>query len=232
MENVKKILVASSSYHFLDRNKHLLDRSHLRVLTATTGMEALRLHREEPVDLIVTEMHLDDMTGDEFCSLFRREERQRNVAVVLAYPDTPVECTRAEKSAADICLKRPIHPVQLLQAVEQLLEGVNILRDNRTPIKVRVLSRKQSIVCTCLSYNISVTGIMLETDEHLNMGERITCEFSFSGALLIETKAEVIRSLYGVNGKQRYGVHFIDLAPEFCREIDQYVANVASEVYQ
>jgi response regulator RpfG family c-di-GMP phosphodiesterase len=185
-------------------------------------MEALRLQREECVDLIVAELNLDDMGGDELCTLVRNDNPQRNVAFVLTCRDNPDDLVRGEQSSANALLMRPIQPMQLLKTVGQFLT-VQLIRSKRAPLRVRVFSRKDNSTFYCVSHNVSVTGVLLESEERLNLGDRIECQFSLDGSRQIEVVGEVVRSVRMLDGGHQFGIHFIDLKREAYKEIDRYV---------
>ena len=58
---MKKILLVNSLIVFYEKNKGLLSRSDFQIFTAITGMEALRIHREERVDLIIAELNMPEI---------------------------------------------------------------------------------------------------------------------------------------------------------------------------
>lgn len=221
---MKKLLLVSSSQSFLERNCNLLKRTDVPILTAVTGKEALVRAREESVDLIISEMNLDDMGGDELCSLVLTEHRKEPVLVVLVCRDTPEEMKRARQSGANSCLARPLQPVQLLETVGQLLR-TSMVRSQRVPIRVRVTGRREHLEFQGWSHDVSTSGILLEASERLVIGDLISCRFSLSRTLRIEALGEVVRSVRALDGEHRYGVRFIDLAPDFAAEIEVFVAS-------
>jgi hypothetical protein len=78
----------------------------------------------------------------------------------------------------------------------------------------------------CFSHNISNSGILLETENHLAVGSRIVCQFSLAGSCRIETEGEISRSMTGLDGTYLYGVKFIDLNPESRSAIDNYILSM------
>lgn len=223
-QDMKKLLLASSSPSFLERNRHLLKRTDVPIFTAATGQEALLQAREESVELIVSEMKLDDMWGDELCALVLTEHLDEPVKVVLVCHDTPEELERARRSGANICLTRPLQPLQLLETVGHLL-NTSMVRNRRVSVRARVMGRKERLEFHGWSRDVSVSGILLEAGERLVIGDRIWCRFSLSDSSPIEVEGEVVRSVRALDGEHRYGVRFINLAPDFSREIDSFIAS-------
>ena len=221
---MKKLLLVSSSPTFLERNRNLLGRADLPIHTATTGREALLRAREESVDLIISEMKLDDMGGDELCALVLTEHRQEPVLVALVCRDTTEEVSRARQCGANACLVRPLQPLQLLETVGRLL-STSMVRNRRVSVRVKVMGRKEHREFQGWSHDVSTTGILLEATERLVIGDRISCRFSLSGPQRIEVEGEVVRSVRALDGEHRYGVRFIDLTPESGAEIETFVAS-------
>lgn len=221
---MKKLLLASSSPSFLERNRKLLERTDVPIYTAATGQEALLLAREESVHLIVSEMRLDDMGGDELCSLVLTEHRKKPVMVALVCHDTPGELERARRSGANTCLMRPLQPLQLLETVGHLL-STSMVRNRRVPVRARVMGRTERLEFHGWSQDVSVSGILLEAGERLAIGDRISCRFSLSGSGRIEAEGEVVRRVRALDGEHRYGVRFTDLTPDFSREIEAFIAS-------
>ncbi|HEY6837518.1 MAG TPA: PilZ domain-containing protein [Geobacteraceae bacterium] len=228
MDATKKILLVSSSPSFLERNLNLLKRTDFGLYTATSGEEANSLAREEVVDLIISDFHLNDMAGDALCSLVLTEHRKDPVAVVLVCHDNPTELDRAGRSGANACITRPVQPLQLLETAGRLLT-VEMVRSKRVSLKVRVESRKEALEFYGSSHDISLTGLLLEAGERLVIGDRITCRFVLIGPRPMEVEGEVVRSVRALDGEHRYGIRFIKLAPEYRAEIAEYVATADPE---
>jgi len=224
---MKKILLASASKSFLRRNKDLLTRGEIQILTTNSGAEAVQLHKEHNFDLILSELRLEDMGGDTLCAMVRSEESLMNVAVILICYDNPDENARVGQSGADAKIIRPVQPDQIIDTVSSLL-AVQIGRVKRALFTVRVLSKKGTVEFSCVSIDISSSGIFLETEYYLDLGDRIICQFTLPGASEIETEGDVVRSVKTPESIYKYGVQFVGLPLSSRREIESYVASVVS----
>jgi len=225
---MKKILLASSSKSFLQRNKNLLTRENFQLFTAHGGAEALQLHKEHLFDLVLADLHLKDMGGDALCSLLRSEEALTSVAVILICYDKPDEHERVARCGADAKIIRPVQPEQMIETIGSLLD-MQLTRNKRAIFKVRVLSKKGTAEFYCVSLDISITGILLETGNHLDIGDRIICQFTLPGSSRIETEGDVVRSIK-TSELFKYGVQFVGLSLPSRREIDRYVASVKDDM--
>lgn len=223
---MQKVILASGDKNFLERNTSLLMRRGLQLFRSTTGSEALGLHEEHHFDLIISDYKLEDMTGQEFCSLLFSKE---NVPVILACQNLPDSITQAEQSGASVILLKPIDPIQLLKSAGRFLE-MELIRSNRVELKVKVLCKEQKLEFFCLSHDVSNTGILIETEHQLDLESRIICQFNLPPSSPIEAEGEIIRSMRAMNGKHLYGVRFVDIQMSHHRAILSYVNSIASSV--
>jgi CheY-like chemotaxis protein len=222
---MKKILLVSAAAPFLERNQNLLKRREFHIFAATTGMEALRILREELCDLVISELQLVDMGGDRLCSMIRTEGQLRQTAVVLICRSAPADLARAEQSGASAVLSRPLQPEQLIKAVERVL-STHLIRSPRAQLAVPVLTRVGDREFSCVSHNISVTGILVESESQLAVRERIVHQFVLPGQRYVMVEGEVVRTVQMPTGRHQYGVQFIELADEYRHGIDSYIASV------
>jgi CheY-like chemotaxis protein len=225
---MKHIMLVSSSPTFLDRNRKLLNRTEFNILTAASGQDALRLRREHTVDLIVAELQLDDMGGDRLCALLRGEQQGGDTPLVLICRELAEEVARVKESGANDWVTRPVKPLQLLKTVGRFLT-VEMIRSKRVPLKVKVFTKLGFKVFICSSSNVSVTGMLLESDSRLEQEELIVCRFDLPGFGMIEADAEVVRVVRSLDGTYQYGVHFETLSTEHRRQIDRYVCSVSRD---
>ena len=222
---MKKILLVNSLIVFYEKNKGLLSRSDFQVFTALTVMEALQVHRKERVDLIVADLNMPEMGGDKLCSLIRTDKEFKNVSILLTCCDTPEELKMVAQSAANAWVTKPINNGEFLEKIGQLL-AVPVRKDYRVLLKAKVEGDQESTPFFCTSYNISTSGILIETGRVLNLGDRLTCTFFLPGARQIVAGGEAVRSGAAADGCYHYGIRFIDLSPEYRKEIERFVASL------
>ncbi len=226
---MKKILLVNASRYFIAEGKSLLDRKDFQVFMASSVMQALQIHRQERVNLIVTDLHLPEMGGDVLCSRVRQETDVRGVSIILICHDVPDDLDRAARSGANVCLKKPFAPKTLLDQVEKLL-AICIRRGYRVLLRAKVKGAMEDGVFFCTSQNLSVSGILIETERELKPGDGLSCSFYLPGGSHIVADGEVARVVRQPEGKHHIGVSFIDLAPEYRREIEEFIAdNIAAE---
>ena len=222
---MKKVILASSSRVFLKRNNQLLMQRGFELFSVATGKEAFALTRELPVDLILADIRLEDMGGDAFCTLVRREKKSRDIPIILICHNIPGSIERIKQSCASAMLVKPIDQFQLIQTINRFT-GLHLGRSKRAVIKVIVLSEEHNLEFVCFSHDISNAGILLETEYPLELGSRITCKFALPDTYRMEIEGEVIRCMHPQECNPVYGVKFINM-PSSCRRlIEDYIASI------
>jgi CheY-like chemotaxis protein len=223
---MKNILIASSSSTFIERNTYLLRRSHFRLFTAESAIETMAILNRELIDLLLLDIKLSDQTGESFCAAVCKRGFDPKTYILLVCNDSEDDFLRLQDSGADALLARPVMPLHLIKTVGQFL-AVQLVRSKRVSLRVRVASKKDDIEFYCISQNISLTGMLIETSFSLELGCMIYCQFSIPGRADVETEGEIVRSSRTMDGAHQYGVHFTSLNRRFRHEIDLYVAATA-----
>jgi CheY-like chemotaxis protein len=224
---MKKILLVNASRYFIEEGKSLLDRKDFQVFMAPSVMQALQLHHQERVNLIVSDLHLPELGGDVLCARVREETDVRTVSIILICHDVPEDLEKAARSGANVCLKKPFTPRTLLEHVEKLL-AVCIRRGYRVLLRAKVKGSTDEGVFFCTSQNLSVSGILIETDRQLHAGDIINCSFYLPSAAHIVAEGEVARVERQPDGKYHSGVRFMDLE-EKCRwEIENFISDTVA----
>ncbi len=120
---------ARTILHIDDQNANLslvervLDhRPDLRLLTATDARTGLALAREHLPDLILLDLHLPDLPGDETVRRLYTEPRTRSIPVVVLSADaTPAQITRLRSLGVREYLVKPFKVQALLEAIDAAL---------------------------------------------------------------------------------------------------------------
>lgn len=80
---MKKVLLTNDVKKLFTDQSNFLDRSDIAVLTATTNAELLKIHREEKVDLIVTQLETPGIKSEKIFDIIRANEELRKVSIVI-----------------------------------------------------------------------------------------------------------------------------------------------------
>ena len=225
---MKKILIVDDLRAFIDKEQSILNRSDFKIFTTTSSQEALQLHRAEKMDLIVLDLDMPELNGDDLCSLIRKDPRAQNVSVIAVGTDSESDRNRAKRCQANAYVTKPIRPLQLLEKVSQLLE-IPERKSYRVLLKITVNGESTSDSFFCSSHNISTSGILIETEKILNRGDSISCSFFLPGAERISTDAQIVRVATNGTGSFHYGAHFTNLDPRHRASIDSFVKKKSGE---
>lgn len=101
-------------------------RSHIRFISAVQGQLGLELARDHRPDLILLDLHLPDMTGDEVLAGLRADDRTAAVPVIVVSADaTKTRIAELLASGAHAYLTKPLVIRDFLQAVDNALAAGN-----------------------------------------------------------------------------------------------------------
>jgi two-component system NtrC family response regulator len=107
-----------------------LKKQGFEVLAASSAERALELFRQEPVELILTDQRMPNLSGLELLKAAQAINPETNVIMMTAYGniETAVEAMKA--GAADY-LTKPLHLEELLQKIQRIRERCRLYEENR-----------------------------------------------------------------------------------------------------
>jgi PAS domain S-box-containing protein len=123
MESQVRILVVDDDLHSLRLTSHLLTQAGYEVIEAATGKKGLRLASEHKPDLILLDVVLPDLSGQEVCRRIKADPGLEGVFVVM-FSATEIESdsqARGLEAGADGYIVRPIPNREFLARVRTLL---------------------------------------------------------------------------------------------------------------
>ncbi len=218
----KKIIVATAQSSPFGKEKSILDRSDLAIFHASTGTDALNIHKTEKADMIIMDLDLPVIHGDKVCSIIRDDDEMRRVSIALLCDNNKSDIERCIEAKANAYFIRPIDPVLLDDKISQLL-NIAERRTCRILIRIEVQCEVKKSSFFCSSKDLSASGILLETDKPLVKGDKITCSFFLPNSVRIMAEGRVVRVQRKTVRTFFYGVEFVSLKHEYKTIIQTFV---------
>jgi DNA-binding response OmpR family regulator len=219
---MKKILMFQDLCSSVHTEKDFLNRTDLKLLTAISAEDIMKIHRLEQVDLIVMQLDMDGTSAENLCAALRKDEGLKHVSILIICTDTKSDLDRVQKCKANSYVTKPIRHEHLIEKISQLL-SIPDRQAYRVLLKVRVNGKTNTDPFFCSSYNISSTGMLIETEKELVKTDVISCSFFLPNSEQIITDAEIVRTLHTRDATFQYGIRFINLSQRHRTEIDKFV---------
>ena len=147
---MKTILVVDDEERLISVVKAYLQQSGYRVVTANDGRQALFVAREEKPDLIILDLMMPEMDGQEFMRLHRKE-RETPIIILTAKVEEDDRVIGLELGADDYVTK-PFSPRELVARVRAVLRRMGQREPDAEVLRVGDIILDQS------SYLVKVKG--------------------------------------------------------------------------
>ncbi|MBS2024811.1 MAG: sigma-54-dependent Fis family transcriptional regulator [Deltaproteobacteria bacterium] len=128
----------------LDSLERIFAREGYRVLLAGSGALALEQLRKEPVDVVLTDLMMPGMSGQELLRAVRAVAPEAEVVLMTAY-GTVEAAVLAMKDGAYDFLTKPLRRHAVMKSVAQALEKRRLVQENKQ-LKARLAGTAASIV--------------------------------------------------------------------------------------
>ncbi|MBU5614401.1 response regulator [Geomonas azotofigens] len=231
-----KIMLVDDTRLILELEKSFLKVSHVDVITAGDGVQALELVRKDPPDLIFMDVNMPLMDGITCCRLLKSDPFLCTIPVVmLTTAGNDEDRQRAQQAGCDNFLTKPIDRRLFLDMAHKYTDVVD-RRDVRVPCQFPVLFllRQSSVAAHAL--DIGDGGLFLASREevHPNQELRLAFFLETEPARLLEIKGKV--AWVNQEGKRvhgglptGFGVEFLDLEQSQKDELSRFVEAARAE---
>jgi len=120
----RKILVIEDDPSALKFAAYALQQGGYQVLTATNGVEGLKMAQDEKPDLLVLDVMLPGMDGFELCHRLKNAPATAGLSILmLSVKGRESDRNMGVTVGADQYRTKPISPAELVTSVGRLLEG-------------------------------------------------------------------------------------------------------------
>ena len=118
----KKILIVDDEVDILRATKIRLISFGYEVMTAGDGRSAIVLIQTNIPDLILLDLRLPQMSGDEICAWLKSDEKFKHIPVIIFTASSDANTSKnVQESGADGYLIKPFAPEELLQAIKKFI---------------------------------------------------------------------------------------------------------------
>ena len=215
-----KILISDNIRKELEEESNFLFRSNIEPLSATTAEEMLEVHRASRVDLIIVDLAMPQMGGDELCATIRRDDALHNVSIIIVTPKRREDLDKCILCGANDYVLKPLHQQELIKKAGELLD-VPCRKHLRVLMNIAVIGEAGGDFYSS-SQNISTSGILLESSKVLKKGEQLSLSF-FLRLNRISITGEVVRIKQRTPNLFQYGIKFKDLDYKSKQLIEDFI---------
>jgi uncharacterized protein (TIGR02266 family) len=220
-----KILVVDDAPMFREIETIFLGRAG-RILTASDGTEALAIAKRERPDLLLTDLSMREMDGDELCRQIRHDPDLRRLPVIVVTSgNSAEEHERAVRAGADGVVSKPLCRVSLLQVVQRFLR-LTTRSFERVSLETEVRLSANGTDVWGWSRNVSRGGMFVEAETILEPDSEFEIEFTVPNtSIVVQPTARVVwRRISGDPQRPAgMGLQFLKLDREAERWLEQYV---------
>src|SRR4030065_1606515 len=161
-----KLLIFETLKPFIEEEGSLLSRKNIKILTASSGEEILKIHRAEHVNLIITELKIPDMDGDNLCSIIRNDEALQKVSLIIICDNVKSDIERCEACGVNAFMTKPVNTEELFSKIRKFLYVLD-RKDMRAFYHEDVKCKSGDNIFFAKADNISSSGILIRTDQVL-----------------------------------------------------------------
>lgn len=152
--NIKKILVVDDETKIVEVVKSYLSHSGYDVFEAYNGKQVLELFEKVNPSLVILDLMLPDMTGEDICRHIRKQSRVPIMMLTAKVEEEDI--LKGLDIGADDYITKPFSPRQLVARVNALLRRAS---DDPVPLINTVSFNNDDLVIDNLSYDVRKEGI-------------------------------------------------------------------------
>lgn len=124
-----RVLIIDDDAEMVSLVHEELVRHHFEVLAAGSGAEGLRVLREHPVDVVVTDLRMESIGGMEILRAVADMQGEAKVIMITAFGSIP-SAIEAMKAGAFDYLSKPFEVEELILGVRKAVEDTRLRREN------------------------------------------------------------------------------------------------------
>ena len=221
---MKKILLAKGLQGLFLAKGSFFDRSDIKVFTAATNDEVLKIFNKEEIDLIVTQLDMPGIKSEELFSVIRKSKELQKVSVIIVCQDTLAHRERCKQCRANAVFTAPVD-IDLLSIKAQQFLNVAPRTLYRAALAVAIEGKFKNRPLPFWTENISANGMLIKTEEPLSKEAGIFFSFFLPDGTHVSGYGEISRivQLKTAPVTFLYGIKFTNIDPRVRSAIEAVV---------
>lgn len=156
MVSSKKILVVDDEEKIVEVVKAYLEKAGYEVLSAYNGKQAMNLFEEHSPILIVLDLMLPDMTGEEVCKIIRKKSRVPIIMLTAKVEEGNI--LNGYDIGTDDYITKPFSPKQLVAKINAIIRRVN---EEAVPLSTILSFNNGDLVLNLLKHEVKKKGVIV-----------------------------------------------------------------------
>jgi CheY-like chemotaxis protein len=222
----KRLLIVDDVELFIQLQISYLGRQRFEIHTARSGKEGLEKARSLKPDLILLDLHMPDIDGDEVCRTLKDDPETSSIPVVIVSSGSR-DLSRAStiSMGCDGLIFKPVRKDLLQSVVEELL-GTEFRKKTRARVSIPATVVLEGKKFSSTIRSLSNSGAFLELDREVIRGDVIQLRFSLpdeGGDIEVRSAAVMWSGILSEEGPKGVGVKFLVIGPESNKRIRIFV---------
>jgi CheY-like chemotaxis protein len=208
---MKTILLAKDLGSLFLGKESFLKRADIRVFTAATNDDVLRISKKEEINLIVTQLDMPGIRSEELFSIIRKSKELQKVSVIIICQDTLAQRERCKQCRANAVFTIPVDTDLLSIKMQQFLNTAPRML-YRAALAVAIEGKFKNRPVPFWTENISANGMLIKTEEPLSKEAGIFFSFFLPNGAHVSGYGEIVRVVQSETADIfLYGVKFTNV---------------------
>ncbi len=203
-----KILLVDDVELFLELEKSFIEELGYEVLMARSGEEALEILQAETPSLVLLDLFMKGIDGDEVCRQLRGAEKWRELPVIMVTAAGKEEqIKRCLEAGCDDYVTKPINKNILLEKIQRQLGKIRSRTAPRVPVALNVQIQSGDRNLEACARDISQNGIYVKSSDALEAGTAVDLCLNLPDDKNIKVLGKVKRVQQGAD--EGMGIYFV-----------------------
>jgi CheY-like chemotaxis protein len=222
----KTLLIVDDVELFIQLQVSHLGHQRYHIHTARSGAEGLQMARSLKPDLILMDLFMPDMNGDQICRLLKEDPETSSIPVVLVSSGGRGRSRAASVSSqCDGLIFKPVRRDLLLSVVENLL-GTNLRTRDRVGVLIHGTAVIDETECPVTLHTLSSDGAFVQIEPTPIRGDMMELSFPLPDhekVVNVRSAAVVWCGSLAEEGPDGVGVHFLTIDTDAKKQISGFV---------